>query len=119
MSLPDGVLKSKLSRRLTNAIPQALRSARELTRCLRLRPKRSIFQTNTASNLHRRASEINRFESWTGLLRPGNALVNVFLVNGQSAATGRILAALTVASLDLAGHEESIRVHKARRAELA
>jgi hypothetical protein len=47
MRRPEGVLKSRLSRKLTKAIPREPKSASELTKCLRERPKRSIFQTTS------------------------------------------------------------------------
>jgi len=52
-------LKSRLSRRLTNATPSASISARALTSCLRLRANRSSFHTRTASNFLRWASTIS------------------------------------------------------------
>src|ERR1017187_827305 len=42
---PDGVLRSRLSRKLMKATPYAQRSANAFTRCFSERPKRSIFQT--------------------------------------------------------------------------
>src|ERR1019366_6864382 len=53
ISRPEGVLKSRLSRKLTKATPRASRSAREFTRNLRLLANRSNFQTSTTSHLRR------------------------------------------------------------------
>jgi hypothetical protein len=48
---PEGALRSKPSRRLTNAIPSDSRSASVITRCFRLRPNRSSFQTGVAHSI--------------------------------------------------------------------
>jgi hypothetical protein len=70
MSRPEGVLKSMLSLRLTNATPSAASSARALTKCFSERPKRSIFQTRMASNRRRQASDISRFSAGRDSLQP-------------------------------------------------
>jgi hypothetical protein len=60
---PDGVVRSRLSRRLTKSIPSDSNSARELTKWRRDRPNRSSFQTRTTSNCRRRAAVISLFSS--------------------------------------------------------
>ena len=55
-SLPAGVVQSIPSPRLTNATPKACSSSSNVTRCFRLRPKRSSRQQIKTSNRRRRAS---------------------------------------------------------------
>jgi hypothetical protein len=49
--------------RLMKATPSAASSANALTRCFRDLPNRSIFQTRTASNRRRVASDMSRFSA--------------------------------------------------------
>src|SRR5262245_43285587 len=91
---PAGVVRSKLSRKLTNAMPRASDSPRAETRCFKERPNRSSFQTRTASNRSCLAPAISLFNCGRESFEPdtptsANSLVIVHRRRSQYSRNSR------------------------------